>query len=84
MENLLAFKLGKEHVVATLLDIIFKKLNFEKAFDWVDHNHLWATLSTMDLDPFIITLLQGMIYDAKSKVHINGLFTQSFPLERGV
>lgn len=60
------------------------KLDFEKAFDRVDHNYLWATLSTMDLDPFANTLLQGMIYDAKVKVHVNGLLTQSFPLERGV
>lgn len=60
------------------------KLDFEKAFNWVDPNYLWATLSAMDLDPFIITLLQGMICEAKVKVHVNGLFTQSFPLEQGV
>lgn len=60
------------------------KLDFKKAFDRVDHNCIWATLSIMDLYPFVITLFQGMMCDAKAKVHVNGLFTQSFLLERGV
>lgn len=83
-DNLLAFKLGQENVVATLQDIIFMKLNFEKRFDQVDHNYLWATLSTMDLDPLVISLLQGLISNVDAKFHVNGLFTQSFLVERGV
>lgn len=84
MDNFLAFKLGQEHVVATLQDIIFMKLDFEKAFNQVDHNYLWAMLIAMDLDPFVITLIQGLVCDAKAKVHVNGLFARSSPLERGV
>lgn len=33
------------------------KLDFEKAFDRVDHGFLWATLSTMRMDPCIISLI---------------------------
>lgn len=60
------------------------ELDFEKAFDRVDHNYLWATLVAMDLDPFVTTLIQGLVYNAEAKVHVSGLFTLSFPLERGV
>lgn len=84
LDNLLALKLGQEHALATLQDIIFLKLDFEKAFDWVDHSFLWATLSAMNLDPVVIMLLQGLITNAEIKVHVNGMFTQLFPLECGV
>lgn len=40
MGNILAFKLRQEHAWATNQDIIFLKLDFEKAFDRVDHSYL--------------------------------------------
>lgn len=60
------------------------KLDFEKAFDHINHEYLWATLFAMQLDPMVIILLQGLVTNAQANVHVNGLFTQSFPLERGV
>lgn len=39
-DNIIAFKLGQEHAAATLQDIIFMKLDFEKTFDRVDHGFL--------------------------------------------
>lgn len=38
----------------------------------------------MNLDPFVLSLIQGLVLNAKAKVHVNGLFTPSFPLEWGV
>lgn len=83
-DNLLTFRLNQEHVVATLQNIIFLKLDFEKAFDKVDHDYLWATLSAMGLDPLVITLIQGLVMESKAKVHVNGLFTLSFPWNVGL
>lgn len=60
------------------------KLDFQKAFDRVDHEFLWATLSAMNLDPGMIVLIQGLITNVEAKVHVNGLFTCAFPLEHGV
>lgn len=37
-----------------------------------------------ELDPFVISLIQGMVTNAEAKIHVNGLFTWPFPLERGV
>lgn len=64
--------------------LFFLKLDFAKAFDKVNHDYLWATLAAMHLDPLVIILLQGLITRAEVKVHVNGLYTRSFPLERGV
>lgn len=64
--------------------MIFLKLDFEEAFDQVDHGYLWAMLATMHLDPFVIMLIQGQVTGTEAKVHVNGLFTRSFALERGV
>lgn len=38
----------------------------------------------MRMDPFIIQLIQGLVENTEAKVHVNGLFIQSFPLEREV
>lgn len=77
-------KLGQEHAILTGQDILLLKLDFEKAFDRVDHDFLWATLLAMNLDPFVLSLIQGLVLNAEAKVHVNGSFTPSFPLERGV
>lgn len=60
------------------------KLDFAKAYDRIDHGFLWETLKAMRLDPFLIQLIQGLVCNAEAKVHVNGLFTKAFPLDRGV
>lgn len=74
-DNIMAFKLAQEHDTATKQDVVLMKLDFEKTFDEVDHEFLWATLSAMNLDPRVITLIQGLVCNAKAKVHVNGIFT---------
>lgn len=64
--------------------VICVKLDFAKAYDRVDHSFLWATLKAMRLDSFVIQLIQGLVLNVEAKVHMNGLFTESFPLEHGV
>lgn len=60
------------------------KLDFAKAYDRIDHSFLWEMLRVMKMDPFVIQLIKGLMENAEAKVHINGIFTQSFPLEHGV
>lgn len=83
-DNLLTWNLGHEHAIATKRDTLCVKLDFTKAYDWIDHSFLWETLWVMKLDPFIIQLIRGLVENVEVKVHVNRLFTQSFPLEHGV
>lgn len=83
-DNLLTWKLGQEHAQATKQDILCIKLDFTTTYDRIDHSYLWATLPTMRLDSFVIQLIQGLVENVEAKVHVNGNFTRSFPLERGV
>lgn len=57
IDNILALKFGQEHARATLQDVIFMKLDFEKSFDCINHDFLWATLSTMNMDPKVLALI---------------------------
>lgn len=57
IDNLLAWKMGQEHARVMLQDIAFLKLDFAKACNRINHNFLWATLTTMRLDPWVIQLI---------------------------
>lgn len=61
IDNILDLKLGHEHAIATLQDVTFIKLDFEKAFNHMSHKYLWATLAAMNIEPFVISLIQGMV-----------------------
>lgn len=39
---------------------------------------LWETLEAMAFDPWVTTLLKGLVTNTSSKVHVNGIFTQQF------
>lgn len=75
-DNLIVVKLAQEHANLMQQDIILLKLDFEKAFDCVDHSFLWATLHVMNLNPHVLTLIQGLITNVEAKVHVNGFFTR--------
>lgn len=84
IDNLLAWKLGQEHAWATQQDILCVKLDFAKAYNRIDHSLLQDTLTIMCMDLWVIRLIQGLVLNAEAKVHVNGFFIESFPLEYGV
>lgn len=55
-----------------------------KAYDWVEHSFIWAIMQAMGYHPHLIKLAKGLVENAESKVHVNGYFTNSISLERGV
>src|SRR5450759_353309 len=82
--NLMAYKLAEEFVKLTHQDALMLKVDFQKAYDRVEHCFLWETMLAMGFNVRIITFIQGLIMYGNSKVHFNGLFTPEIALERGV
>lgn len=50
------------------------KLDFEKAFDQVDFNYIWATLEAMGLGRQFPTLIEDLLMGRSIKININGHF----------
>ncbi|KAL3695038.1 hypothetical protein R1sor_008689 [Riccia sorocarpa] len=84
MDNVMCLRLSQEIAQERREPALFCKLDFVKAFDRVEHNFLWETLRAMGFSQDFISLAGGLIAQGTAKVHVNGLFTGSFPLERGV
>lgn len=82
--NILAFKLGREYIKFTRQLASFLKLDFVKAYDCLEHSFLLETLTALGFSTLVTSLLLGLIIGGLSKVHFNGLFTNDFPLSRGV
>ncbi|KAL3700037.1 hypothetical protein R1sor_018059 [Riccia sorocarpa] len=83
-DNLLGSRMGAEWVQESNQEALFLKLDFAKAYDGVRHDYIWDTLLAMNFDPVFIRLLQGLVLQGSSKVHLNGWFTEEIPQDRGV
>lgn len=55
---------------------MFLKLDFEKTHDCIDHEHLWALLEALNVDPHALMLIKGLVSGANSNFHIIGAFTK--------
>ncbi|KAL3694931.1 hypothetical protein R1sor_008582 [Riccia sorocarpa] len=84
MDNVVNLKLCQDLVNTTKEATIFCKLDFEKAFDRVQHEYLWDLLAAMNFNQHFISMAQMLISNGQAKVHINGRFTKTFKLQRGV
>ncbi|CAM6097625.1 unnamed protein product [Calypogeia fissa] len=84
LENISTAWLTMDWIRAKRFSALFLKLDFEKGFDRVNHDYLWSTLSHMGLGRNFIRLVQSLLTDAYSRVHINGSFSTEIQLRRGV
>ncbi|KAL3682360.1 hypothetical protein R1sor_000382 [Riccia sorocarpa] len=83
-DNVLAFKVGQEWANKSNQKSLFVKLDFEKAYDRVDHGYLWKTMQAMNISENFIDLTKCLVEGATSKIHALGKFSKEIPLERGV
>jgi hypothetical protein len=63
---------------------LFLSLDFEKAFDQVEHSYLWETLTWLGLDGTFLCLVKGLIDNATSKIHVNSMYSKPIEMQRGV
>lgn len=76
--------LGKEHARNTNQEAYLFKVDNKKSYDRVSHNFLWDILAALGFDPILINLIKGLVANAMSKFHVNGLYTKDVDLQRGV
>lgn len=60
------------------------KLDFEKAFDKVEHDYIWETMHLLGIGSHFIKLVKALLVPAASVVQVNGFVTCGIPLRRGV
>ena len=63
-------------------DMAVIAIDFEKAFDSVNHEYLYETLRYMNFPNKLINMVRTLYHEAESAVLNNGLTTKYFPLER--
>lgn len=63
---------------------ILLSLDFDHAFDRVDHNYLFQTMRRFDIPVQYIITLQKIMRTAQSRILINGYFTPSVQIQRSV
>ncbi|KAL3701937.1 hypothetical protein R1sor_019959 [Riccia sorocarpa] len=83
-DNVLNFLISQEWAEVNNDPAMFVKLDFEKAYDLVNHKYLWATMEAMGFHKKFIALNQGLVQGSRSKIHVNGHFSEDIPIERGV
>ncbi|KAL3685807.1 hypothetical protein R1sor_003829 [Riccia sorocarpa] len=84
MENVLSLRLAQEWTQVSGQEAVFMKLDFQKAYDRVAHQFLWDTLRSSGMDADNVELIKGLVIGGHSLVHVNGQFTEEFPILRGV
>jgi beta-galactosidase GanA len=59
------------------------QINFEKAYDRVDHMYIWEVMEELGFTDMYIKLAWGLVEGGTAKFHFDGLFTDRIPLARG-
>jgi hypothetical protein len=83
-DNILTLKLVQEKVIREKTPVAMLQIDFQKAYDRVDHQFVWSVMRKMGFDEMYIELVQALVVEGTVKVHFNGSFTERVQLQRGV
>ena len=72
------------HTESSKLPGVLLFIDFEKAFDSIEHNFLYKALERFNFGPSFIKWIQTFYNNLSSCVLNNGFFSSPFQLERGV
>ena len=82
-DHLLSTTLLLEQCSEWNIDVWLGFVDFEKAFDTVEHNSLWEALVDLGIQPAYVNLLK-ILYRSQLATVASGAESRSFSLERGV
>ena len=67
-----------------MMDTFCAFIDFSHAFDGINHDLLWQKLLQYGIDEKIYRVIKALYQDMSSMVRLNGMFTEAFPVPRGV
>ena len=73
-----------EKHIARKKDIFFAFVDLEKAFNRVPRSVLWWAMRKLGVEERVIRTVKAMYANARSKVQLNGLFSDEFEVKVGV
>ena len=74
----------QEKYIAANKRLYFAFVDLEKAFDRVPRKILWWALRSLGVEEWAVRVIQGMYSNARSRVRVNGQYSEEFSVEVGV
>ena len=74
----------QEKFIAANKPLYFAFVDLEKAFDRVPREVLWWALRSLGVEEWAVRAIQGMYSNARSRVRVNGQYSEEFDVKVGV
>lgn len=74
----------QEKYIAAKKPLFFAFVDLEKAFDRVPRKVLWWALRSLGVEEWAVRVIQAMYENARSRVRVNGHYSEEFGVEVGV
>ena len=74
----------QEKFIAAKKPLYFAFVDLEKAFDRVPRDVLWWALKSLGVEEWAVRVVQSMYSNARSRVRVNGQYSEEFDVKVGV
>ncbi|XP_053405146.1 uncharacterized protein LOC128558896 [Mercenaria mercenaria] len=74
----------QEKYIAANKPLYIAFVDLEKAFDRIPRKVLWWALRSLGIEEWAVRVIQGMYSDVRSRVRVNGQYSEEFGVEVGV
>ena len=74
----------QEKYIASKKPLYLAFVDLEKAFDRIPRDVIWWAMRTLGVKEWAVTAVQSMYANARSRVQVNGEYSEEFPVKVGV
>ena len=74
----------QEKYIARKKPLYLAFVDLEKAFDRIPRDVIWWAMRTLGVEEWAVTAVQSMYANARSRVQVNGEYSEEFPVKVGV